>query len=203
MFVEKYTGSFDPRGACSLVNDPRRPYNKLITVDRLQNVWGGQPVLYVNTSTKQMKDSIVASIKDGLPVFFGCDVGQFSRDGIMDTALFNYELPFGIKLGLSKAERIELGESSMTHAMVITAVHLDDKGNPVRYRVENSWGEGVGDKGFMVMTDAWFDEFVYQVVIRKQHMPPTLWKLFEQGVNNETEILPPYDPLGALASGST
>lgn len=202
-FLDNYTGSFDPSGACSLVNDPRRSYNKLITVDRLQNVWGGQPVLYVNTSTKQMKESVVASIKVGLPVFFGCDVGQFSeRKGIMDTGLYDYELAFGIKLGLTKAERLELGESSMTHAMVITAVHLNNKGEPVRYRVENSWGPDAGEKGFMVMTDAWFDQFVYQVVIRKQHMPANLWALFEAGVNKDTDVLPPYDPMGSLASTS-
>lgn len=199
-FLDKYTGSFDPAGACSLVNDPRRAYSKLVTVDRLQNVWGGQPVLYVNTSTGQMKDCVIKSIKAGLPVFFGCDVGQFSNSGIMDPSIFNLELPFGIKLGLSKAERIEMGESSMTHAMVITGVHLNEQGKPVRYRVENSWGAGVGDKGYMVMSDAWFDEFVYQVVIRKQHMPAQLWKLFADGVNDQTDVLPPYDPMGALAS---
>ncbi|UZJ54242.1 hypothetical protein CBS101457_003562 [Exobasidium rhododendri] len=203
-FLDKYTGSFDPSGACSLVNDPRRSYSKLITVDRLQNVWGGQPVLYVNTSTTQMKDCVVASIKAGLAVFFGCDVGQFSeRKGIMDTKLYDYELAFGIKLGLTKAERLEMGESSMTHAMVITGVHLDDKGKPVRYRVENSWGPDAGEKGYMVMTDAWFDQFVYQVVIRKQHMPKSLWKLFEDGVNGETDVLPPYDPMGSLASSAS
>jgi bleomycin hydrolase len=199
-FLDKYTGSFDPAGACSLVNDPRRGYNKLLTVDRLQNVWGGQPVLYVNTTTSQMKACVVATIKAGLPAWFGNDVGQFSsRNGIMDTALYDYELTFGIKLGLSKAERLEMGESSMTHAMVITGVHLDSKGNPVRYRVENSWGPDAGEKGYMVMTDAWFDQFVYQVVIRKQHMPASLWKLFEDGVDKDTDVLPCYDPMGSLA----
>lgn len=119
----------------------------------------------------------------------------------MDTDLFGYELAYGIKLGLTKAERIELGESSMTHAMVITGVHLDDKGSPVRYRVENSWGaENVGKDGYMCMTDAWFDEFVYQVVIRKEHMPSRLWSIFQKGIDEETDVLPPYDPMGSLAS---
>lgn len=119
----------------------------------------------------------------------------------MDTDLFGYELAYGIKLGLTKAERIELGESSMTHAMVITGVHLDDKGKPVRYRVENSWGaDGVGKDGYMCMTDAWFDEFVYQVVIRKEHMPSQLWSIFQKGIDEDTDVLPPYDPMGSLAS---
>lgn len=116
----------------------------------------------------------------------------------MDTALFNYELAYDVKLGLSKAERLELGESSMTHAMVITGVHLED-GKPIRYRVENSWSDAVGDKGYMVMSDKWFDEFVYQVVIRKEYMPAKLWNIFERGVDEQTVHYPPWDPMGSLA----
>jgi len=78
--------------------------------------------------------------------------------GIMDLDLFDYERALGVKFTSTKAERLQTGESSMTHAMVITAVHLDADGRPIRYKVENSWGEGAGDKGFFVMTDRWFDE---------------------------------------------
>lgn len=128
---------------------------------------------------------MVKLIKAGQPVFFGCDVGQFSdRDaGIMDPALFEYEVrtsgtllscdwrltrwfsssiiiqaAFDITFGLSKADRLRVNESSMTHAMVITAVHLDASGKPVRYKVENSWGDTAGDKGWFVMSDKWFEE---------------------------------------------
>ena len=99
-------------------------------------------------------------IKAGHPVFFGCDVGKFSDSagGIMDTALFQYELAFDITLHLTKAERLQVNESSMTHAMVISGVHLDDSGKPIRYKVENSWGDTNGDKGYFVMTDAWFEQ---------------------------------------------
>lgn len=118
-------------------------------------------------------------IKSGQPVFFGCDVGKFSDSakGIMDTALYEYEVfhgfstfllyhwlisifqhTFSITLGMSKADRLRVNESSMTHAMTISGVHLDANGKPVRYKVENSWGESAGDKGYFVMTDSWFEE---------------------------------------------
>lgn len=96
----------------------------------------------------------------GHPIFFGCDVGKFSSSasGIMDPALIDYELGFNIRLGMSKAQRLMTGESAMTHAMVLTAVHVED-GKSVRWRVQNSWGESAGDKGWFVMSDAWLDEF--------------------------------------------
>ncbi|SPO21648.1 related to LAP3 - member of the GAL regulon [Ustilago trichophora] len=203
-FLAEYTGSFDHKTRCSLIHDPRHPADRLITVERLGNVWEGTPISYVNTTVDVMRDAVVKSIKAGHPVFFGCDVGQFSdkTSGIMNPELFGYEDAFNITLGLTKAQRIELGESSMTHAMVITAVHIDDKtGKVERYRVENSWGEaGVGnDKGFMVMSDKWFEEFNYQVVVSQKFIPKHLWALFTKGVDGETIRLPPYDPLGALA----
>lgn len=203
-FLEEYTGTFDHQNRCSLIHDPRHPPNQLITVDRLGNVWEGTPISYVNTTVNVMRQAVVKSIKAGHPVFFGCDVGQFSHkeSGIMNQDLFGYSEAFNISLGLTKAQRIELGESSMTHAMVITAVHVDDKtGKVERYRVENSWGEeGVGNgKGFMVMSDKWFEEFNYQVVVSKEFVPKHLWALFKKGVGEETIRLPPYDPLGALA----
>ncbi|KAK7687096.1 hypothetical protein QCA50_009597 [Cerrena zonata] len=192
--VDKYS----PADSFSLINDPRNAYSKLYTVDKLGNLWGGRPVLYVNTEIDQLKAAVVKMIKAGQPVFFGCDVGQFSdKDaGIMDTALFEYEAAFDITFGLSKADRLRVNESSMTHAMVITAVHLDSSGNPVRYKVENSWGDTAGEKGWFVMSDKWFEEFVYQVVVPKALAPKELVKVFE---SREKTVLPPWDPMGSLA----
>ncbi|KAG6820986.1 hypothetical protein H0H93_008615 [Arthromyces matolae] len=200
----------------SLINDPRNDYSKLYTVDKLGNIWGARPVLYVNTEIENLKMAVVKErffflfllqiltnqhlllqmIKAGHPVFFGCDVGKFSDrvGGVMDTQLFQYELAFNIKLGLTKAERLQVNESSMTHAMVISGVHLDDNGKPVRYKVENSWGDASGDKGYFIMTDAWFEQYVYQVVVPKAYAPKALVEVYEAG---ESVVLPPWDPMRA------
>ncbi|KAF4620610.1 hypothetical protein D9613_000254 [Agrocybe pediades] len=198
-FFEQFaTKPFSPVDCFSLINDPRNEYSKLYTVDKLGNIWGGRPILYVNTEIENLKATVVRMIKAGQPVFFGCDVGKFSdrEAGVMDTAFFEYEAAFDVKLGLTKADRLQIGESSMTHAMVISGVHLDPAGKPVRYKVENSWGETAGKDGYFVMTDAWFDEFVYQVVVPKALAPKDLVAVFESG---EKIVLPPWDPMGSLA----
>ncbi|EJF65278.1 peptidase C1B bleomycin hydrolase [Dichomitus squalens] len=189
---------YSPAESFSLIHDPRNDYGKLYTVDKLGNLWGARPVLYVNTQIDNLKQAVVRQLKAGHPVFFGCDVGQFSdrQLGIMDQALFTYEAAFDISFGLSKADRLRTQESSMTHAMVISGVHLDKEGNPVRYKVENSWGPDVGDKGYFVMSDRWFEQWVYQVVIPKQLAPKDLVKVFE---GEERVVLPAWDPMGSLA----
>ncbi|EIN11804.1 peptidase C1B bleomycin hydrolase [Punctularia strigosozonata HHB-11173 SS5] len=186
--------SYAPSDCFSLINDPRNEYGKLYTVDKLGNVWGGRPVLYVNTKIDDLKNAVVRMVKAGVPVFFGCDVGKFSDrvKGIMSTGLYEYENAFNIKLGLTKAQRLQVNESAMTHAMVISAVHLDGSGKPVRYKVENSWGEEPGEKGWFVMTDKWFEEFVYQVVVPKSLAPKELVKVFE---GKERIVLPAWDPM--------
>jgi len=198
-FYKAFTSKqYSPAESFSLINDPRNSYKKLYTVEKLGNIWGGRPVLYVNTEIDDLKNAVVKMIKSGYPVFFGCDVGQFSdrTAGIMDTALHQYENAFNVSFNLTKAQRLQVSESQMTHAMVISGVHLDAAGKPVRYKVENSWGPDVGEKGYFVMTDAWFEQFVYQVVVPKTLAPKELVKVFEQG---EKTVLPPWDPMGSLA----
>ncbi|KAJ7096425.1 peptidase C1B bleomycin hydrolase [Mycena epipterygia] len=189
---------YSPTDSFSLINDPRNEYSKLYTVEKLGNVFGGRPVLYVNTEIENLKSTVVKMIKAGVPVFFGCDVGKFSSrvGGILDPALFEYENAFDITLGLTKAERLQVNESAMTHAMVISAVHLDPAGNPVRFKVENSWGPDVGDKGYFVMTTAWFDQFVYQVVVPRALAPKDLVKVYDSG---NAVSYPPWDAMGSLA----
>jgi len=198
-FYKAFSSSKYPHTeAFSLINDPRNEYDTLYTVDKLGNVWGGQDIRYVNTTSDRLKQSVITTLKAGQPVFFGCDVGKHSNTplGIMDVELFDYERAFGVKLGLTKKERLQTGESAMTHAMVITAVHLDGEGKPIRWKVENSWGDGVGDHGFFVMTDRWFDEFVFQVVTPKTLASKDLLQVLEKG---EKVVLPAWDPMGALA----
>jgi len=193
------SGKYPPSESFSLINDPRNVYDKLYTVDKLGNVWGGRSVLYVNTEIENLKATVVKSIKAGVPVFFGCDVGKHSNSalGVMDIKLFDYETAFNIKLGLTKKQRLQVHESAMTHAMVICGVHVDPvTGKPVRYKVENSWGEGSGEKGWFMMTDDWFSEYVFQIVVPKVLAPKELAKVYEDG---NPHVLPAWDPMGSLA----
>ncbi|KAL0937807.1 peptidase C1-like family protein [Colletotrichum truncatum] len=185
-------------GMVSLVHDPRHEPLTLLTVDRLGNIVGGRGVTYVNVDIDTLKSACVSMLKAGLPIFFGSDVGKFSNSasGIMDLDLIDYELGFGVStLGMDKASRLRTGESAMTHAMVLTAVHLDSEGRSVRWRVQNSWGEGAGDKGWFVMSDAWMDEFVYQAVVD----PRFLSKEVKAVIGTEPTVLPLWDPMGSLA----
>lgn len=155
----------------SLVNDPRNSYHELLTVSRLGNIVGMRGVRYVNVDMNTIKKACVSMLRANIPIFFGSDVGKYLNTnlGIMDTSLIDYELGFNIRLGLTKPQRLQTGESAMTHAMVLTAVHvIGDK--CVRWRVQNSWGEGAGSKGWFVMTDRWMDEFVYQAVVDPRYI---------------------------------
>jgi bleomycin hydrolase len=180
----------------SLVNDPRNEYNTLLTVERLGNIVGGRGITYVNVTMDILKDACVKMLVAGLPIFFGCDVGKYSNTpvGIMDTGLIDYELGFNVRLGMSKAQRLMAGESAMTHAMVLTAVHIEN-GKSVRWRVQNSWGEGVGSDGWFVMSDKWMDEFVYQAVVEPRFVSQEVRNVLKQ----KPKVLPLWDPMGALA----
>ncbi|XP_072098930.1 bleomycin hydrolase isoform X1 [Mobula birostris] len=196
---------FNVKDKVCLVNDPRsfNPYGKLYTVDFLNNMSDASKTLYVNQPIEMLKQMAAASIKDGEAVWFGCDVGkQFcSKLGINDLNILNRELLFGVTLrDLGKAERLMYGESQMTHAMVLTG--FSEKGeNEAEYekwRVENSWGEESGNKGYLVLSDEWFTEYVYEVVVDKKHVPAEILEVLEQ----EPKVLPAWDPMGALACGT-
>lgn len=193
--IRSLSGS-DVNSLFSLVNDPRNPYNTHLTVSRLGNVYGGRPVTYVNVSMPVMKQAAIRMLQGGLPVFFGSDVGKYSdsSSGIMDTAIFDYSLAFNVDLNMSKSQRLKTGESAMTHAMVLTAVQVED-GKSVRWRVQNSWGEAAGEKGWFVMTDKWMDEFCYQVVVDPGFVSQEIRDVLDQ----EPTVLPLWDPMGALA----
>ncbi|KAJ5281230.1 cysteine protease [Penicillium angulare] len=186
-----------PGRLISLVNDPRNEYNRLLTVDKLGNVLEGQSLRYVNVEMPVLKKAVISMLKAGHPVFFGCDVGKFSDStlGVMDADLTDLALGFNISLGMSKAERLASGESAMTHAMVITAVHLLDNGEPARWRVENSWGEAAGEKGWFVMTDKWMDEYTLQAVVDTNFLTSDVRDVLGQ----EPKVLPRWDPMGVLA----
>jgi len=179
-----------------LVHDPRNPTGKTYTVRYLGNVVGGIPVAYLNVDLATMKAVAVRTIQDGEPVWMGCDVGPMMdrTAGLWDAKLFDYDGVYDTTFGLDKAGRLLHGESFMTHAMLFTGVDVDED-KPRRWRVENSWGDKVGQKGFYLMNDSWFDEYMFEIAARKSYLPTELLAAFEA----EPTVLPPWDPMGSLA----
>ncbi|MCB5951592.1 C1 family peptidase [Enterococcus sp. BWT-B8] len=196
-FYEKYIG-VDLDDYISVINAPTKdkPFNKTYTVEMLGNVVGGKPVKYLNVDMPVFKQLAVQQLEQGESVWFGCDVGQSStrKSGIMALNAYEIDELFDIDFSMTKAERLDYGESLMTHAMVLTGVDVID-GKSAKWKVENSWGEKIGNKGFFVMSDAWMDEYTYQIVIRKDILTNELLKAW----NEEPKMLAPWDPMGALA----
>jgi len=197
-FYNKYVG-IDLDDYISIINAPTKdkPYGKTFTVDYLGNVVEGREIKYLNLPIDDLKRLAIKQLKDNKPVWFGSDVGQFStrEDGILSTTLFDIDDLYSTTFPLTKEERLNYHESLMTHAMLLTGVNLDDQDLANRWRVENSWGKDVGKDGFYVMTDKWFDEFVYQVVINKKYLSKEQLEMFEQ----DPIRLHPWDPMGSLA----
>lgn len=197
-FFDKYVG-WKLGDKVSLINAPTadKPYGKTYTVKFLATVNEAEPIRYINVPSEVLKEAAIKSIKAGEAVWFGCDVGQMSerKIGIMDNRMYNYELVAGMKDDFTKAERLDYGESQLTHAMVFTGVDLDKSGKAIKWQVENSWGEDVGEKGIFSMSDEWFDEYNYQIMVDKKYVDEKwLAALKEKPVELE-----PWDPMGALA----
>ncbi|USS88741.1 C1 family peptidase [Fructilactobacillus cliffordii] len=182
----------------SIINSPTddKPFNQTYTVEMLGNVVGGQPIKHYNLPIERLKELTIKQLQAGETVWFGSDVGQDSdrKNGLMDTNLYHVDQLMDTDMSMSKAERLDYGESVMDHAMVITGVDIVD-GKPTKWKVENSWGDKVGTKGYFVMSDAWFSEFVYQVVINKKYLTD---QEREEQVQTPT-VLAPWDPMGTLA----
>lgn len=181
-----------------LVNDPRpsSPYGKVFTVDCLGNVVGAPPVTYLNVEIEVIRQAVIDTLNDGKTVWMGCDVAKQCdrKNGLWDGRLYDYEGTYGIDLGLTKAQGLEYGEAQMTHAMQFTGVDLVD-GKPRRWRVENSWSDDVGDKGFFTMNDSWFDDHVFEVAVHKKYVDDELLT----ALDDEPIVLPAWDPMGSLA----
>lgn len=196
-FYDKYVG-VDLDDYVSIINAPTadKPYSKSYTVEMLGNVVGGKEVKYLNVDMETFKKLAIAQLEQGESVWFGCDVGQSStRDsGIMALDAYDMNDLFDIDFTMTKAQRLDYGESLMTHAMVLTGVDIVD-GKSTKWKVENSWGEKVGTNGFFVMSDEWMDEYTYQIVVRKEFLTAEQLAAFEA----EPQVLAPWDPMGALA----
>lgn len=185
----------------SLINAPTRdkPYYKSYTVAYLGNIVEGDPIHYINVPLQEMKRSLVKQLQAGEPVWFGCDVGQFfsRKASRLDLTTLAIEDLFGLEFNFSKEERLDYKDSCMTHAMVFMGCNYDPETETIdRYRVENSWGKDVGQDGFWVMSDDWFDEYMYQVLINKKYLSREVLEAAE----TEPIELAPWDPMGSLAS---
>lgn len=183
----------------SIINAPTtdKPYGNSYTVDMLGNVVGSRPVRYLNVPMDRLKELAIAQMKAGETVWFGSDVGQVSnrKAGILATDVYDFEAGMDIHLTQDKAGRLDYAESLMTHAMVLTGVDLDEAGQPRKWKVENSWGDKVGTDGYFVASDAWMDEYTYQIVVRKEFLTADELAAYEA----EPIVLAPWDPMGALA----
>ena len=186
----------------SLISAPTadKPFGHTYTVSRLGNVVEDGGVRYLNLPIQRLKECAVAQLREDLPVWFGCDVGQsyLREEGIMDAAALDVDglLGFPVEGCMDRAERLDYGESLMTHAMVLEGVNLDEAGRPTLWKVENSWGADHGRDGFDTLSDAWFDEYVYQVVVDKKHLTDEERAAYE---TEEPRVLAPWDPMGSLA----
>ena len=165
-----------------LFNAPDHEYDKLYAFPFEDNVEGGSPVRFLNTKIENLKEAAIKQLKDGETIWFGCDVGKQSdrQKGILAANLYETDTIFGIETKLNKKERLQTGASGSTHAMTFVGVDVVD-GKPRQWKVENSWGTKVGDKGYFVMDDKWFDEYLFKVVVKKQYLPEKLVKIAESG----------------------
>ena len=182
----------------SVINAPTadKPYNKSYTVEFLGNVIGARDVRHLNVEMDRFKKLAIAQMQAGETVWFGCDVGQVSnrQDGLLTMDAYDFSA-MDLDFTQDKASRLDYSESLMTHAMVLTGVDLDAAGNSLKWKVENSWGEKVGKKGYFTASDAWMDEYTFQIVVRKEFLTDAELTAYEA----EPGVLLPWDPMGALA----
>lgn len=197
-FYNKYLGT-DLDDYINVINAPTsdKPYYKTFTVEYLGNVVNGNDICLLNLPMDEFKKATVEQLKSGEPVWFGCDCGPDSdrESGLWDDGQNDYEHTFDIDLSMSKAEMLDSMESAMNHAMMFTGVNLDEEGKPNRWKIENSWGDKIANKGYFIGSDTWFDKYMYVVAINKKFLSKeALAALEEQPIQ-----VAPWDPFGTLA----
>ena len=195
-FYKEYFSDIDlEKNFVMVMNDPTREYHKVYEIEYDRHVYDGNNWLYLNLPIEEVKALAIASIKDNTAMYFSCDVGKYllSKKGTLDINNFDYESLMGVEFPMNKEERVRTFASGSSHAMTLIAVDLDDEGNPKKWMVENSWGANSGWKGNLIMTDEWFEEYMFRVVIDKKYIPAETLKLLEQ----KPILLPSWDPMFA------
>ena len=200
-FWNKYVGPADLESYVCLVDDPRRehPKGKKIGIEHLGNVAGGDATEYLNVPNQFMKDCVRRILTEqGIPVWFGADCGPFMdrQSGAWATDLFEYDRVYGVDFDMDKEARVRFGDSAMNHAMAFAGVDVAEDGVTTRrWRVENSWGTDIADKGYFTMSDDWFTEYVYEVAVPKAMLPAE----YQAALDEPAQMLPAWDPMGVLA----
>ena len=191
-FYEKYVGEDLEHNYIMVMNDPCREYYKVYEIDYDRHVYDGENWVYLNLPIDEIKQMAIASIKDNTALYFSCDVNKFllRKEGFADLNNYDYESLMGVTFGMNKQERIYTHASGSTHAMTLIAVDLKD-GKPVKWMVENSWGATSGYQGNIIMTDEWFNEYMFRLVVDKKYVPASVMKYFDQ----KPVMLPAWDPM--------
>jgi len=176
-----------------VMNDPRRPYYKTYEVELDRHTYDGHNWKYLNLPMEDIETLAIASLKDGRKLYSSYDVGkQLDRKrGYADLENFDYGSLFGTTFTMNKADRISTFDSGSTHAMTLTAVDLDSQGQPLKWKVENSWGADWGQQGCLIMTARWFREYMFRLVVDKKYVSEKLLKDYEQ----QPVMVMPEDPL--------
>ena len=185
---DKLNGTF-----IMVMNDPRRPYYKTYEVELDRHTYDGHNWKYLNLPMDDIEQMAIASLKDGRKLYSSYDVGKMldRKRGYGDTENFDYGSLMGTTFGMNKAERISTFDSGSTHAMTLTAVDLDANGKAKKWKVENSWGASWGQQGCMIMSDRWFREYMFRLVVDKKYVSEELLKLNEQ----KPVMVTPEDPI--------
>lgn len=178
-----------------IMNDPTREYYKVYEIEYDRHVYDGKNWVYLNLPMEEIAPIAIASIKDSTMMYFSCDVGKFlDRDkGWLDVNNYDYASLFGTSFNMTKKQRVATFASGSSHAMTLCAVDLDANGKPLKWMVENSWGSSYGHNGFLIMTNEWFNEYMFRVVVEEKYIPAKIKTLTKQ----KPIMLPPWDPMFA------
>lgn len=194
-FYQEYLGNDLTNNYVMLMNDPSREYYKCYEIDFDRHVYDGKNWTYVNLPVEDIKAMAIESVIDSTMMYFSCDVAKFldSKRGTLDLKNFDYESLMGTTFGMNKKQRVQTFASGSSHAMTLMAVDLDKDGKPKKWMVENSWGAEAGYKGHLIMTDEWFDEYMFRLVVEKKYVPEKVLNILKQ----KPIRLPAWDPMFA------
>ncbi len=192
-FMKEIIGDFNFNDYVMLMDDPTRPYYKLYEIDKDRNVLEGRNWKFINLPAKEIKPFALKSIQNNEAMYFSCDVGKQlnSKKGVLDTENYDYNSLFGVKFDMNKKERILSHESGSTHGMALVGADVDKDEKITKWLLENSWGKSSGHNGYLTMTDRWFDEYMFRVVVLRKFIDAKTLKILSQ----KPILLPPWDPM--------